>query len=66
VLKPEDTSYTAGSLYVIDLVKDGSWKIKKWEIRIQWTTAVYSTELRVARDSRATIEKECNAEKEVH
>ncbi|KAF1957988.1 hypothetical protein CC80DRAFT_491298 [Byssothecium circinans] len=31
-LKPEDTSYTASSLYFIDLVKDsndGLWKIKK-------------------------------------
>ena len=38
--KPENTSYTAGCLYVIDLVKDntdGLWKIKKWEIKIQWT-----------------------------
>jgi hypothetical protein len=40
-LKPEDTSYTASCLYFIDLVKDsndGLWKIKKWEIKIQWTT----------------------------
>ena len=40
-LKPEDTSYTAGSLYSIDLVKDGNdglWKIKKWEIQVLWTT----------------------------
>ncbi|KAF9691913.1 hypothetical protein EKO04_010028 [Ascochyta lentis] len=40
-LKPEDTSYTAGSLYNIDLVKtgdDGLWKIKKWAIKIMWTT----------------------------
>ncbi|KAF2466527.1 uncharacterized protein BDR25DRAFT_306065 [Lindgomyces ingoldianus] len=40
-LKPEDTSYTASSLYFIDLVKDSSdglWKIKKWEIKVQWTT----------------------------
>lgn len=39
--KPEDTAYTAGCLYFMDLVKDdtdGLWKIKKWEIRIQWTT----------------------------
>ena len=39
--KPEDTSYTAGALYFIDLVKDdtdGLWKIKKWEIKIQWTS----------------------------
>jgi hypothetical protein len=37
----EDTSYTAGTLYFIDLVRDASdglWKIKKWEIKIQWTT----------------------------
>lgn len=41
VYKPEDTSYTAGCLYFMDLVKDSSdglWKIKKWEIKIQWTT----------------------------
>jgi hypothetical protein len=40
-LKPEDTSYTASSLYFIDLVKDsndGLWKIKKWEIKVLWTT----------------------------
>ncbi|RYP15612.1 hypothetical protein DL765_005591 [Monosporascus sp. GIB2] len=40
-LKQEDTSYTVSSLYFIDLVKDsndGLWKIKKWEIKILWTT----------------------------
>lgn len=40
-LKLEDTSYTASCLYFIDLVKDsnnGLWKIKKWEIKILWTT----------------------------
>jgi hypothetical protein len=40
-LKLEDTSYTAGSLYSIDLVKDGDdglWKIKKWVIQVLWTT----------------------------
>jgi hypothetical protein len=39
-LKPEDTSYTAACLYYIDLVKDndGLWKIKKWEIKVLWTT----------------------------
>jgi hypothetical protein len=39
--KPEDASYTAGSLYFIDLVKDqtdGMWKIKTWRIQVQWTT----------------------------
>jgi hypothetical protein len=39
--KPEDTSYTASSLYSIDLVKDSSdglWKIKKWDMKILWTT----------------------------
>lgn len=39
--KLEDTSYTAGCLYLIDLVRDntdGLWKIKKWEIKIQWTS----------------------------
>ncbi|KIW90620.1 uncharacterized protein Z519_08403 [Cladophialophora bantiana CBS 173.52] len=39
--KPEDTSYTAGCLYFMDLVRDstdGLWKIKKWEIKIQWTS----------------------------
>jgi SnoaL-like domain len=39
--KPEDTSYTAGCLYSIDLVKDttdGLWKIKTWKAKIQWTT----------------------------
>jgi hypothetical protein len=39
-LKVEDTSYTASSLYEIDLVKDGDdglWKIKKWNMNILWT-----------------------------
>jgi hypothetical protein len=39
--KPEDTSYTASSLYNIDLIKgsnDGLWKMKKWEIKMLWTT----------------------------
>lgn len=39
--KPEDTSYTASSLYAIDLVKgvdDGLWRIKKWEAKVLWTT----------------------------
>lgn len=38
----EDTSYTAGSLYDVDLVRDkedgGLWKILHWRITIQWTT----------------------------
>lgn len=41
VLKLEDTSYTAGSLYSIELVKDGHddlWKIKTWGMKILWTT----------------------------
>ncbi|KAJ4292382.1 hypothetical protein N0V90_009044 [Kalmusia sp. IMI 367209] len=40
-LKPEDGSYTASCLYFIDVVKDGNdglWKIKKWEIKVLWTT----------------------------
>ncbi|KZM28070.1 uncharacterized protein EKO05_0003763 [Ascochyta rabiei] len=40
-LKPEDTSYTAGSLYNLGLARDGDdglWKIKKWEVKILWTT----------------------------
>lgn len=40
-LKPEDTSYTGSCLYFIDLIKDsndGLWKIKKWDIKILWTT----------------------------
>lgn len=39
--KPEDISYTAGCLYFIDLVKDdtdGLWKMKKWVVKIQWTS----------------------------
>ena len=38
---PEDISYRAASLYDIDLVKDGKdglWKIKKWDIKVLWTT----------------------------
>ncbi|ETN42439.1 uncharacterized protein HMPREF1541_01594 [Cyphellophora europaea CBS 101466] len=41
VYKPADTSYTAACLYFMDLVKDdtdGLWKIKRWEIKIQWTS----------------------------
>ncbi|KFY77890.1 hypothetical protein V499_02825 [Pseudogymnoascus sp. VKM F-103] len=40
-VKVEDTSYTAGTLYDIDLVRDGGdglWKIKRWDLKIQWTT----------------------------
>jgi hypothetical protein len=40
-LKPDDTSYTAGCLYFIDLLKDeqdGLWKILKWVIDMKWTT----------------------------
>ncbi|OBT90060.1 hypothetical protein VE02_02514 [Pseudogymnoascus sp. 03VT05] len=40
-VKVEDTSYTAGSLYDIDLVRDGAdglWKIKRWDLKILWTT----------------------------
>jgi hypothetical protein len=39
-LEVEDTSYTASSLYEIDLVMDGDdglWKIKKWNMKILWT-----------------------------
>ena len=39
--KVEDASYTAGCLYFIDLVRndtDGSWKIKRWEIKQNWTS----------------------------
>jgi hypothetical protein len=39
--KPEDTSYTAGSLYFMDLIKDetdGLWKMTRWELKILWTT----------------------------
>ncbi|KEF55908.1 uncharacterized protein A1O9_07488 [Exophiala aquamarina CBS 119918] len=39
--KQEDTSYTSGGLYFIDLVRDvtdGLWKIKKWEVKLLWTT----------------------------
>lgn len=42
--KKEDTSYTAGNLYDIELVRDvgedgdGVWKIKTWKIEVLWTT----------------------------
>lgn len=39
--KQEDTSYTSGCLYFIDLVKDstdGLWKIKKWVVKFLWST----------------------------
>jgi len=39
--KEEDTSYTVSCVYYMDLVKDsddGLWKVKKWEIKNQWTT----------------------------
>ncbi|CAG8981508.1 hypothetical protein HYALB_00003081 [Hymenoscyphus albidus] len=38
---PEDTSYTASSLYSLDLVRhseDGLWRTKKWVINTLWTT----------------------------
>lgn len=41
-MDPEDTSYTAGCFYHIDVVKDaadGMWKIKKWEIKDLWITS---------------------------
>ena len=35
----EDTSHTAGCLYELGFVKaEGSWKIKRWNIKTQWTT----------------------------
>ncbi len=37
----EDTSYTAGTMYDLDLVKDakdGLWKIRKWGIKSNWST----------------------------
>lgn len=40
-LKVEDTSYTVGTLYSMDVVKDktsGLWKTQKWTIEILWTT----------------------------
>ncbi|KAA8619251.1 SnoaL-4 domain containing protein [Pyrenophora tritici-repentis] len=38
-LKQEDTSYTASSLYDIELVKVewGLWKMKTWLIKVLWT-----------------------------
>lgn len=41
VFTPEDSSYTNGTLYSMNLVKDaadGLWKIKKWEIQRLWTS----------------------------
>ncbi|KAF2448439.1 hypothetical protein P171DRAFT_470205 [Karstenula rhodostoma CBS 690.94] len=40
-LKVEDTSYTASSLYDIEMVKDagdGLWKIRRWGFEVLWTT----------------------------
>ncbi|KAL5386385.1 hypothetical protein DPSP01_004114 [Paraphaeosphaeria sporulosa] len=39
-LSVEDTSYTAGSLYDIEVVRDkgdGLWKIRRWGFKILWT-----------------------------
>lgn len=46
--KEEDTSYTGGSLYDIEVVRDreqdvegeigGVWRIKRWGIKVLWTT----------------------------
>lgn len=35
-----DRSYTAGSLYDLEMVRDeeGMWRIEQWEVRILWTT----------------------------
>jgi antirestriction protein ArdC len=35
----EDTSYTASSVYEIEMVQgdDGLWRIKKWDISVRWT-----------------------------
>lgn len=41
-LKKEDGSYTAGCLYLVDLVRDpqgeGVWRIKTWRIQMLWST----------------------------
>lgn len=39
--KVEDTSYTAASLYTMQIVRDGEdglWKIKSWDLNVLWTT----------------------------
>jgi hypothetical protein len=39
-LKVEDTSYTASSLYDIEVVnvrEEGVWKMRRWEMKILWT-----------------------------
>jgi hypothetical protein len=39
-LKEEDTSYTASSLYDIEVVRireEGVWKMKRWEMNVLWT-----------------------------
>jgi hypothetical protein len=39
-LKEEDTSYTASSLYDIEVVnvrEEGVWKMKRWEMKVLWT-----------------------------
>lgn len=41
-MRREDTKFTVGELYLIDLVRDheggGLWKFKRWEIKVLWTT----------------------------
>ncbi|KAF2825531.1 hypothetical protein CC86DRAFT_419585 [Ophiobolus disseminans] len=40
-LDKQDASYTCSCQYNVDLIKDGSdglWKIKKWEVKVIWTT----------------------------
>jgi ketosteroid isomerase-like protein len=39
--KEADTSYTAANLYDIEVVRvagEGVWRIKKWDIKVLWTT----------------------------
>jgi hypothetical protein len=37
--KVEDTSYTASSLYDVEVVKDGGgvWRMRKWQMKVLWT-----------------------------
>lgn len=41
-MKQEDTSFTAGNLYDMDIVRDegeeGVWRIKTWKVQMLWMT----------------------------
>jgi hypothetical protein len=41
-MRPDDTSFTAGSLYDMEMVREegseGVWRIKTWKVQMLWFT----------------------------